>query len=71
MLTGEDDSVLWRGAPGLHEVDGVATSKRGVPCEHHTGRLVDSAQLTVDVGEVPEATAFDKLHRGWVEHIVN
>jgi hypothetical protein len=76
VLTSEDDCILWRGSPCLHEVDGIPAAQGGVASEHHTWRLVDRSQLTVNVGEVLQATTFDKLTtisrhyvmiRRWVE----
>lgn len=42
-------------------MDGIPTAQGGVASEHHTRRLVDRSQLSVDVGEMLQATALDKL----------
>ena len=60
-LTGEDDSILGGGTPGLDEVDSVATAQRGVTGKDNTRRLVDSPKLSVDIGELFETTALDEL----------
>ena len=60
-LTSEDDGILGGGAPGLYEVDSIATAQRGVTGEDHTRRLVDSSQFSVDVGEMFKTTILDEL----------
>ena len=60
---GEDDGILGGGAPGLHEVYGIATAQGGVSSEHHTGRLEHRPQLPVQVREVLQTTTADELEQ--------
>ena len=46
LRTSEDDSILRRAAPGLHEVHSVSAPQRRMTSEYHTGRLVHTTQFT-------------------------
>lgn len=60
----EDDSILRRGTPCLHEMHSISTAQGRVSCEHHTGGLVHSPQTPVHIGEVLQAPTTDELWRG-------
>lgn len=57
----EDDSILGRVSPRLHEVYSVSAAQGRVSCEDHAGRLVHGPQSPVHVGEVLQAPTVDKL----------
>ncbi len=61
--TCEYDTVLVGPSPGLHEVNSVPTPERRVSSEHHTGSLVHSSQPSMNVREMSQSTAANKLRK--------